>query len=77
MFLSIKFIQQIGKKRKQGLDTTNEVNEVETLSQRIIQMQNDIEIARKERDQTLSSVGNLLHSSVPISKDEVIILLLY
>ena len=52
MFLSIKFIQQIGKKRKQGLDTTNEVNEVETLSQRIIQMQNDIEIARKERDQT-------------------------
>ena len=40
-------------------------------------MQNDIEIARKERDQTLSSVGNLLHSSVPIAKDEVIILLSY
>ena len=71
-----KFNSKIGRKRKQGLETSKETNQVELLTQRIITTQNDIDCIRKKRDQALSKIGNLLHESCPVAKDEVVIMFL-
>ena len=62
---------QIGMKRKQGLNTDMETANVSLLSKQILDMQKSIENIRKMRDIKLNQIGNIVHDSVPVAKDEV------
>ena len=58
-------------KRKKGLNTDMETANVSLLSQQILDMQKSIEAVRKMRDTKLGQIGNIVHDSVPVAKDEV------
>ena len=58
-------------KRKKGLNTDMETANVSLLSQQILDMQKSIETVRKMRDTKLGQIGNIVHDSVPVAKDEV------
>ncbi|CBK19962.2 uncharacterized protein [Blastocystis hominis] len=62
--------KEIGMKRKQGLNTDRETTNVSLLSQQILDMQKSIENVRKMRDTKLGQIGNIVHDSVPVAKDE-------
>ena len=62
---------QIGIKRKQGLDATDETQNANLLSKQIADMRENVENIRAQRDGKLKQIGNLIHSSVPVAKDEV------
>ena len=64
-------------KRKQGLNTDRETTNVSLLSQQILDMQKSIENVRKMRDTKLGQIGNIVHDSVPVAKDEVCQLFIY
>ncbi|KNB45123.1 serine-tRNA ligase [Blastocystis sp. subtype 4] len=60
----------IGKKRKQGLGTSEELKEISRLKEEITNTQTLIEKARIERDQSLNRIGNIISETTPIAKDE-------
>ncbi|KAK8793711.1 hypothetical protein WA171_002843 [Blastocystis sp. BT1] len=62
--------KEIGKKRKQGLGTSEELKEISRLKEEITNTQTLIEKARIERDQSLNRIGNIISETTPIAKDE-------
>ena len=48
-----------------------ETANVSLLSQQILDMQKSIDTVRKMRDTKLGQIGNIVHDSVPVAKDEV------
>ena len=66
-----KEVVPIGKKRKQGLCTSEELKEISRLKEEITNTQTLIEKARIERDQSLNRIGNIISETTPIAKDEV------
>lgn len=48
-----------------------ETKSVEELSQRILQMQDSIKEVAMKRDKELGKIGNIIHDSCPVFKDEV------
>ena len=53
------------------MNTDTETANVSLLSKQILNMQKSIEDVRKLRDTKLGQIGNIVHDSVPVAKDEV------
>ena len=46
-------------------------NMVKIVDERMKQGQDDMQVTENERNEALREIGNLVHSSVPVSNDEV------
>lgn len=53
------------------MDASAETTKVEELSREIADTQNQIKDIAKERDSELGKIGNIIHDSCPVDKDEV------
>ncbi|KAK8806435.1 hypothetical protein WA588_003005, partial [Blastocystis sp. NMH] len=62
--------KEIGKKRKMGVDTTEETQKVAELSKQIAATQEQIADARTVRDKALGRIGNIISDTTPVAKDE-------
>jgi seryl-tRNA synthetase len=62
--------KQIGQKKKQGLDASEEFQKADQVNKQIKEAENKADQLLTERDKKRYSIGNLLHSSVPTAPDE-------
>ncbi|MFW9915762.1 MAG: serine--tRNA ligase [Candidatus Thorarchaeota archaeon] len=62
--------KQIGQKKKQGLDASEELQKADQINKQIKEAENKADQLLAERDKIRYSIGNLLHSSVPTAPDE-------
>ena len=53
------------------MNASAETTKVEELSREIADTQNQIKDIAKERDSELGKIGNIIHDSCPVDKDEV------
>ena len=59
------------------MDASVETTKVEELSREIADTQNQIKDIAKERDSELGKIGNIIHDSCPVDKDEVSVFIHY
>ncbi|MFX0112941.1 MAG: aminoacyl--tRNA ligase-related protein, partial [Candidatus Hodarchaeota archaeon] len=62
--------KEIGKKKKQKLDASEELKKAEQINAQIKEAEDKANQLLVERDKVRYSVGNILHSSVPVAPDE-------
>ena len=64
-------MEQIGKKRKNGEDSTEETQKVKEISVKIVDEQKELETLRLQRDAKLRKIGNILSDTCIIDNNEV------
>lgn len=62
---------QIGKKRKNGEDSTEETQKVKEISAKIVDEEKELETLRQQRDAKLRKIGNILSDTCIIDNNEV------
>lgn len=62
--------KQIGQKKKQGLDASEELQKADQVNKQIKEAESKADQLLTERDRIRYSIGNLLHLSVPTAPDE-------
>lgn len=63
--------QEVGKKKKKGENADAELAEVARLKKELEDVEASGEAKKNELDAKLNLIGNIVHESVPISKNEV------
>ncbi len=64
-------MEQIGKKRKNGEDSTEETQKVKEISVKIVDEEKELETLRQQRDAKLRKIGNILSDTCIIDNNEV------
>ena len=64
-------MEQIGKKRKNGEDSTEETQKVKEISAKIVDEEKELETLRQQRDAKLRRIGNILSDTCIIDNNEV------
>ncbi len=64
-------MEQIGKKRKNGEDSTEETQKVKEISAKIVDEEKELETLRQQRDAKLRKIGNILSDTCIIDNNEV------
>ena len=64
-------MEQIGKKRKNGEDSTEETQKVKEISAKIVDEEKELETLRQQRDAKLRKIGNILSYTCIIDNNEV------
>ena len=64
-------MEQIGKKRKNGEDSTEETQKVKEISVKIVDEEKELETLRQQRDVKLRKIGNILSDTCIIDNNEV------
>lgn len=62
---------QIGKKRKNGEDSTEETGKVKEIADKIVECEKEQEELRVQRDAKLRKIGNIISDTCVIDKNEV------
>ena len=63
--------EQIGKKRKNGEDSSEETQKVKEISDKIVEEEKELEVLRQQRDAKLRKIGNILSDTCIIDNNEV------
>lgn len=63
--------EQIGKKRKNGEDSSKETQKVKEISDKIVEEEKELEVLRQQRDAKLRKIGNILSDTCIIDNNEV------
>jgi len=61
---------EINKLKKQGKSTTLKIKEMQDVANKIRNLDSKSEETLKQRNEILSQIGNIIHKSVPIGKEE-------
>ena len=64
-------MEQIGKKRNNGEDSTEETQKVKEISAKIVDEEKELETLRQQRDAKLRKIGNILSDTCIIDNNEV------
>ena len=64
-------MEQIGKKRKNGEDSTEETQKVKEISAKIVDEEKELETLRQQRDAKLRKIGNIRSDTCIIDNNEV------
>ena len=62
-------MEQIGKKRKNGEDSTEETQKVKEISVKIVDEEKELETLRQQRDAKLRKIGNILSDTCIIDNE--------
>ena len=61
---------EINKLKKEGKSTTIKIKEMQTVAKKIHDLDSKTNETLKQRKEILSQIGNIIHKSVPIGKEE-------